>query len=240
MSTDLDVLWLLSKFGDSGLLKPDCPSRAEGRNLENPGFSMEKRVTFLPPAEPSPGIHQNCPTARLILQNSERIILSYRSVAAGRRPAHMPESLAGSLFVTTLCCDSAFLAHPHTCGLHGGFSGVAWCSCQGYKACVIMAPCERCSRGRAPTACTTRASRLIRAGGLACPPLSAGHSRIGRRGRCPHAGVRTHDSTTYLHLTPCAVKHGSVTIHLLHGVFAPGSSFPCCLMLRIASASFNT
>ena len=34
---------------------------------------------------------------RLILQNSESIILSYRPVATGRRPVHMPESFPGSV-----------------------------------------------------------------------------------------------------------------------------------------------
>jgi hypothetical protein len=53
---------------------------------------------------------------RLILQNSERIILSYRAAASGRRLAHMPECLPDSIFVTTLGCDSALLAHHHTCG----------------------------------------------------------------------------------------------------------------------------
>jgi hypothetical protein len=44
---------------------------------------------------------------------------------------------------TTVFCDSTFLSHHHTFGLHGG-GGVIDCAWrQGYKVCVIMAPCER-------------------------------------------------------------------------------------------------
>jgi hypothetical protein len=43
----------------------------------------------------------------------------------------------------TVCGDIALLSHYHTFGRPGGFEGVDYWSCQGYKACVIMASCER-------------------------------------------------------------------------------------------------
>jgi hypothetical protein len=59
-------LWLLSNFGDSGLLRHNCAYRTEGSTLEDPWSSMAKRTAFLPPGGSSPGIHQKCPRAGVI------------------------------------------------------------------------------------------------------------------------------------------------------------------------------